>query len=329
MADLPASAPPRRPLSGVIPIAPTTFHDDGSLDLASQRRAVEFLVEAGVDAICINANFSEQFSLTDEERDRLTDVMLEQVAGRVPVIATTSHFSTRVAAERSRRAASAGAAMVMLMPPYHGATLRVGNDAVRAFFAGVAEAIAIPILFQDNPMSGTTVSAEGLAAMARDIPNLRYFKMETADAADKLRTLIRLGGDLIEGPFDGEEGITLIADLDAGATGTMPGGIIPDVFGTIVRRFAAGDRAGAVELYEHWLPLINYENRHCGLHGTKVLMHEAGIISSEAVRAPLAPLSSAIRAGLIDLARRLDAPILRHGGRSADKQARAPLGGQG
>jgi 4-hydroxy-tetrahydrodipicolinate synthase len=87
--------------------------------------------------------------------------------------------------------------------------------------------------------------------------------------------------------------------------------MIPDVLGQVVRLHRSGDQAGARSLYEHWLPLILYENRLCGLRATKVLMLEGGIIASEATRAPLAPLSPPIRGGLVDLARRLDPYILR------------------
>src|SRR5262245_12292151 len=87
---------------GVFPIAPTTFDERGELDLESQRRAIDFVIDSGVDGICILANFSEQFALTDEERERLTGAVLDHVAGRVPIIVTTSHYSSRIAAERSR-----------------------------------------------------------------------------------------------------------------------------------------------------------------------------------------------------------------------------------
>ena len=109
---------------GIFPVVPTTFHEDGRLDLASQKRCLDFMIDSGVDGLCILANFSEQFVLTDEERDQVMRAVLEHVAGRVPVIVTTTHTSTRVCAERSRRAQDMGAAMVMIMPPYHGATFR-------------------------------------------------------------------------------------------------------------------------------------------------------------------------------------------------------------
>lgn len=298
-------------LSGVMPIAPTTFGDDEALDLASQRRAFDFLVDAGVDAVCILANYSEQFSLTDQERDTLQELAFDQVAGRTPIIVTTSHYSARIAAERSLQAERLGARMVMLMPPYHGATLRVDEAAMTRFFESVASAVSIPIMIQDAPMSGTTLTAEYLARLATAIPNVRYAKVESAGAAAKLRQLAELAGDALPGPFDGEESITLIPDLEAGATGTMPSAMIPEVLGDIVRRWHAGDREAATTTWEDWLPMIHYENRQCGLRATKILMKEGGIIASEATRAPFGPVSPAIRAGLVAHARRRDPLILR------------------
>lgn len=298
-------------LAGVMPIAPTIFHDDESLDPDGQRRALDFLVDAGVDAICILANYSEQFALTDAERDLLLDLALEQVAGRVPVIVTTSHYSTRIAIERSRRAQDAGAAMVMLMPPYHGATLRVEEAGLLPFFSAVASAIDIPIMIQDAPMSGTPLPAAAIAQLAREIPSVRYAKVESANAAAKLRVLIDLAGDALPGPFDGEEGITLVPDLEAGATGTMPSGMIPEVLGEVVRLWRDGSQDAAATLWEQWLPMIHFENRQCGLRATKILMKEGRIIGSEATRAPFGPVSPAIREGLIAHARRREPLILR------------------
>ncbi len=298
-------------LTGVFPIAPTPFTADEALDLDGQRRVVDFLIDAGVDGICILANYSEQFSLTDDERDRLADLILDHVGGRVPVIVTTSHFSARVAAERSRRAQDAGAAMVMLLPPYHGATIRAEAEGLLPYFQTVAGAIDIPIMLQDAPISGTPLSAALLARLATEIPLVQYVKVESAFAAAKLRELIRRAGDALPGPFDGEESITLIPDLEAGATGTMPSAMIPEVLGEIVRRWLSGDHDTATTQWEHWLPMIHFENRQCGLRATKILMKEGGIIASETVRAPLLPLDPATRAGLLALARRHDPLVLR------------------
>jgi 2-keto-3-deoxy-L-arabinonate dehydratase len=168
-------------------------------------------------------------------------------------------------------------------------------------------------MIQDAPVAGTALSVPLLARMAREIENIAYFKIEVPRAAAKLRDLIAQGGDSIVGPWDGEEGITLLADLDAGGTGAMTGAGYPDGIRQIVDPHLAGDRETAVAAYNRWLPLINYENRQCGLLAAKVLMQEGGVIRSEMTRHPLAPLDSATRSGLIEAARRLDPMVLRWG----------------
>jgi 4-hydroxy-tetrahydrodipicolinate synthase len=295
----------------VFPVAPTIFDDRGEIDLDGQRRCIDFMIDAGSQGLCILANFSEQFALTDDERDRVMRAVLDHVAGRVPVIATTTHFAARVCAERSRRAQALGAAMVMVMPPYHGATIRVAEPALFEFFRTVSDAIEIPIMIQDAPVSGTTLAAAFLARLARELANVAYFKIEVPQTAAKLRALIELGGDAVEGPWDGEEAITLLADLDAGATGAMTGGGYPDGIRQIIDPFFAGRRADAVAAYQRWLPLINYENRQCGLMAAKALMKQGGVIASDHVRQPLLPLDPRTRSGLVELAAALDPLVLR------------------
>ena len=296
---------------GVFPVVPTTFDEQGGLDLASQKRCVDFMIDAGATGLCILANFSEQFVLGDDERETLTRTLLEHVAGRVPVIVTTTHFSTAICAARSRRAQDQGAAMVMVMPPYHGATIRVSEAQQFGFFSQLSDAIAIPIMIQDAPVSGTPLPAAFLARMAREIEHVSYFKIETAGAANKLRELIALGGKAIEGPWDGEEAITLLADLDAGATGAMTGGAYPDGIRLIVDAYAAGDREAAVAHYGRWLPLINFENRQGGILTAKALMKAGGVIDCDAPRHPFPTMHPATRAELLDAAKRLDPLVLR------------------
>ena len=302
-----------RPYTGVFPVAPTPFTATGELDLEGQRRVLDCMIDQGIDGICVLANYSEQFLLTDHERDTLTDLCLSHVAGRRPVIVTCSHFSTQIAAERGRKAAAAGARMLMLMPPYHGAGLRTDENGIFEHFARVADATSIPIMVQDAPLSGVHLSVPFLVRLAREIPLVRYFKIEVPGAAGKLRNLRQAGGDAIEGPFDGDESITLMADLDAGATGTMPSALLPDLIKPVLAHHRAGRRPEAAAAYARILPLINYENRQCGLRAAKTVMAEGGVIGSDAVRHPLEPLHPATRAGLLEIARELEPLALRWG----------------
>ena len=306
-------APKHARYQGVFPVVPTTFTESGELDIPSQLRCVDFMIDAGSTGLCILANFSEQFVLSDEDRETLASAILKHVAGRVPVIVTTTHFGTQVCAARSQRAQAMGASMVMVMPPYHGATIRVSEEKIVEFYSKLSDAIDIPIMIQDAPVSGTPLPVALLARMARDIEHVAYFKIETAGAASKLRELIRLGGDAIEGPWDGEEAITLLPDLEAGATGAMTGGAYPDGIRQIMDAWQVGNKALAANMYAKWLPLINYENRQGGILTAKALMKAGGVIACEAPRHPFPAMHPAVRSGLLETAKRLDPLVLRWG----------------
>lgn len=298
--------------SGIWPVAPSIFHADGTLDLPGQRRALDCMIDQGVDGICILANYSEQFVLSDEEREVLTRDCLEHVAGRVPVIVTISHYATPIAVARARLARDCGAAMVMIMPPYHGATLRGTPEQTFEQFRAVGE-VGLPVMVQDAPMSGVDLPVPLLVRMAQEIDAVKLFKIECAGAAAKLRALIAAGGDAIEGPFDGEEGITLLADLEAGATGTMTSAMIPDQIKPVLAHWAAGDRAAASAAYARVLPAVNHENRQCGFRAAKAAMLAGGVIASDFCRHPIPALAEPARAMLLDLLAPLDPVVLRWG----------------
>ena len=199
----------------------------------------------------------------------------------------------------------------MLMPPYHGATLRAGEAQVIEHFSAVAEAGGVPVMIQDAPLSGDELSVPLLVRLAKEVPLVGYFKIEMPMTAAKLRSLIEAGGDAIAGPFDGEESITLLADLEAGATGTMPSALLPDLIKPILESHREGNIDNANAQYNRILPLINFENRQCGLRACKAVMKEGGVIGSDAVRHPLTPLHPATRTELIRLASDLDPMVLK------------------
>jgi 4-hydroxy-tetrahydrodipicolinate synthase len=91
----------------------------------------------------------------------------------------------------------------------------------------------------------------------------------------------------------------------------MSSAMIPDKLGQIVHKFLAGERASAEEIWEEMLPLIQFENRQCGLRATKILMEAGGILQSGRTRSPLNVVHSETRRQLVELAKRKDALILR------------------
>ena len=298
--------------TGIWPVAPTPFNDDGSLDLEGMKRVLDCIIDQGADGICILANFSEQFLLADDEREVLTKLCLEHIAGRVPVIVTISHFATQIAKARAVQAKELGADIVMMMAPYHGALLKGNAKQTFDQFSQVGEA-GIPIMVQDAPLSGVELPVPLLVKMAQEIDMVKLFKIECPRAANKLRDLIAQGGDAIEAPFDGEEAITLLADLDAGCKGSMTSGMIVDKIKPVITHFHDGDIEASTAAYQKVAMAINHENRQCGWQSCKVAMVEGGVIKSDFCRHPIDPLHPAIKSRLIDLLKPLDPIVLNWG----------------
>ena len=298
-------------LAGIYPILVTTFHEDGSLDIASQLKLTDFLLEQGAHGLGLFGNASEGYALEASERIELMRAIAKHVGGRVPLVASSGATGTRSAVELSKQLAGLGADALMVLPPFF---LKTDGDGLMHYFNEISNAAPIPIMVQDAPLlTQVAMPPALLARMAREIEQLSYFKIETAGAASKLRELIRLGGDAVEGPWDGEEAITLLPDLDAGATGAMTGGAYPDGIRPIIEAHRAGDRDKAYALYQQWLPLINYENRQSGILTAKALMREGGVIACEAPRHPFPEMHPDVRKGLIETAQRLDPLVLRWG----------------
>ncbi|MCY3674320.1 MAG: dihydrodipicolinate synthase family protein [Rhodobacteraceae bacterium] len=297
---------------GIWPVVPTVFDDQGNLDLEGQKRTLDFLIDQKVDGACILANYSEQFSLSDDERNLLQKVCINHVAGRMPLIVTISHFSTKIACERAKSALAEGASIVMAMPPYHGALLKGSPNQILDHFKEMGD-VGIPIMLQDAPLSGVSLPVPLLAELAKNIEMLQLFKIESTGAAEKIHNLLKLADQHIEGPFDGEEGITLYADLEAGATGSMTSALIPDLVRPVITSFLTGSKSTAREQYGAVLPIINHENRQCGFRATKEAMVEGGIIKSSYCRHPIERLRPQARDMLMELLKIHDPAVLSWG----------------
>lgn len=297
---------------GIWPVAPTPFSADGVVDYKGMIRVLDCMIDQGVDGICILANFSEQFLISDAEREQLTRVCLEHAGERIPLIVTISHFATDIAVTRAKFAKQLGAEAVMMMAPYHGALLKGTAEQTYEQLARVGD-VGIPIMIQDAPLSGVDLPVDFLIRVAKTIDMVKMFKIECAGAAAKLRVLVDEGGAAIEAPFDGEEAITLLADLDAGARGSMTSALIPDLIRPVIFAHMEGRRDEAVEGYSRLLPVINHENRQCGFRAAKEAMVEGGVIKSAFCRHPIAPLHPQTRQALIELMAPHDPVVLRWG----------------
>ncbi len=290
---------------GMWPVAPTPFHENGEVDYEGMNRVIDCMVDQKVEGICILANYSEQFLISDEEREKLTKLCMKKIDGRVKTIVTVSHFATDIIRPRAELAKSLGADIIMMMPPYHGALLKGNPDQIYEQFNEISK-VGIPIMIQDAPLSGIELSIPLLTKMINEIEYLTCFKIESANAALKIRALIKNCSEKLDAPFDGEESITLYADLEAGISGSMSSALLPEKIAPVIDYFWNNEKDKAEEVYNSILPLINFENRQCGFRATKTVMKEGGVIKSDFCRDPIKPLDQDTKNLLLNFAKRYD-----------------------
>jgi 4-hydroxy-tetrahydrodipicolinate synthase len=286
-----------RPVRGLVPIVATPFNVEGRLDEESLRREVDYLVEAGVDGLTVFGVAGEFYAVSDAERLRGVRVVVEQARGRVPVIAGTGHTGTEVAIELSVAAEAAGADAVMLIMPFF-----LRPDAAGAFehCRRVAAAIRIPVMIQDQPhTTGVVLPVPLLVRMHREIPNVTLAKVETPSPVGKIAALVETAGPglLVLG---GLAGSFLLEELAAGARGTMPAALMPEVYAAILRAHASGDPALARRIYHRYSPLIRITNQPgLGPRLVKEVLRLAGIVTTSYVRGPAPELDAPTREGLL------------------------------
>ncbi|MDC1054005.1 dihydrodipicolinate synthase family protein [Alphaproteobacteria bacterium] len=290
--------------NGMWPVAPTPFHNNGEVDYDGMERVLDCIVDQQVQGICILANYSEQFLLSDEEREKLTKLCMKKIDGRVKTIVTVSHFATDIVKPRAELAKSLGADIIMMLPPYHGQLK--GNEAqIYEQFEEISK-VKIPIMVQDAPLSGIELTVPLLTKMINEIEYLTCFKIESTQAASKIRALIKNCESKLDAPFDGEESITLYADLEAGISGSMSSALLTEKIAPVIDYFLNNEKEKAEDAYNYILPLINFENRQCGFRGTKTVMKEGGVIKSDFCRHPIKPLYTETKKLLFNFAKKYD-----------------------
>lgn len=286
-------------LRGVVPIVPTPFHADGTLDLPGLRRVVDYLVGAGVHGLAVLGVASEVYALTDAERLQVAETAVAQAGGRLPVVAGCSHASGQAAATTARELAAAGADVLMVMPPHF---VKPSPPALLEYYALVAGAVDVPLMIQDNPgWTGVEIPVDLYGKLAR-VDGIEYAKVEVPHPPTKMRAvpdgLTLLGG---------LAGNWLLEELAAGSQGTMPASLMPQIYVRVWDLWQAGDHAGARALFHRYHPAIRVSaQQSVGFAMVKHLLWRLGVLESPTVRNPLAQLSAADEADLDAVVEELD-----------------------
>jgi 2-keto-3-deoxy-L-arabinonate dehydratase len=276
-------------LRGCIPILVTPFADDGSLDLASLEREVDWVIAEGAAGVGCVAIASEGYKFTEDERDAVIQSTVRHVAGRLPVVASADGPGEEPAVARAQRAARLGADALMVLPP---SFVKPGPDALVSYYSRVAEAAGIAIMLQDAPqLTGVPMSPSLWARMADAIPGLRYIKAEGMPQGATISETRRLCGERL-GLFCGWGGLSLLDALERGAIGNMPAPNFTRFFADVQRLWESGDHEAAERLFDRGVPFVMWTMQSIDHSVTtaKTELHRRGIITSPRLRQPAAHL---------------------------------------
>src|SRR4029077_6470723 len=197
------------------------------------RRVIDLFIGAGVNGVTALGVTGEVARLEDSERRRVLEVVVDQVKGRVGVVAGTTAEGTRTCIAYSRHAREAGATAVMVSPPR---MLKLNSEAVVRHYTALADAVDIEIVVQDYPpISGFAMEPWLLARVAREIPRARTIKLEDPPTPFKTSRILEQAARLQGRLFGGLGGVFLLEELMAGATGAMTGFAYPEILVQIVR----------------------------------------------------------------------------------------------
>jgi 4-hydroxy-tetrahydrodipicolinate synthase len=178
---------------GVIAAIPTPFDEHDEIDESALRQLIDFLVKNGIHGIMTTGGNGEFPHLLSEERKRILEIVVEHVAGRVPVIACTSSCGTKETIMLSEHAKRSGADAIIIVPPYY---FKLSEDSILDHFREIASAVDLPIVVYNNPeYTGNNISPNLMARLA-DIPGIVGLKQSNYDISQTLE-IIRLVGDRI------------------------------------------------------------------------------------------------------------------------------------
>src|SRR5258708_11010690 len=215
------------PFEGVYSIIPTAFTDSGDFDEASQRRVVDLFIDKGANGLTALGVTGEVARLEEPERAKVLEVVVNQAAGRVPVIAGTSVDGTRTCIAYTRQAKDLGASAVMVSPPR---MPKLSSAPVLAHYKALADAVDLPIIVQDYPpIAGFAMEPALLARIAKEIPAARTIKLEDPPTPFKTARILEAAGDTKVQIFGGLGGVFLLEELISGATGPMTGFAFPQI----------------------------------------------------------------------------------------------------
>jgi 4-hydroxy-tetrahydrodipicolinate synthase len=268
---------------GVHIIAQTPFAEDGALDLASIDTLTDFYFRHGADGLVVLGVSGEAGKLGAEEALTVASRFVQRAKGH-PVVVGVSNPSLAALAELTAKVMDLGAAGVMIAPPNG---LRTEEE-LHGYFDAVFRRIGnVPVVLQDFPFTtGVWMSVPSMLRLIEAFPQIQVIKEEDIPSPAKI-TKLRAVQKRRVAILTGNNALYLPTEMDHGADGPMSGFSHPEMLSQVYRLHVAGQREAARDVFDRYLPLLNYEGQgFWGVAARKEVLRRRGAIRSAAMRQP-------------------------------------------
>ena len=271
------------PLQGIVTVLNTPYTTDNRIDFSALRKNVYYALEAGVAGFLVPAMASEVYKLTETERIEMVNAVLNEVNGKVPIIAgageTDLGKNKRIISEYIRL----GCKNVLFQIPFHNQTQ------FRNHFYELAVKEPEMIMLQDWDATGYGLPDELILELFETVEAFRCLKVETVPAGVKYSRILELtNGQLnVSGGWAVSQ---MIEGLKRGVHAFMPTGM-HRIYTEIYRLWKSGKESEAEQLFQQILPVLTFSNQHLdiSIHFFKRLLFRQGIYPTDLVREPVLP----------------------------------------
>jgi dihydrodipicolinate synthase/N-acetylneuraminate lyase len=275
-------------LAGILPVLPTPFTPEGEVDLALMPAIVKFAIKSGVHGVVFPGFASEVEHLTDVERQALLALVVESVAGAIPIVAGASAGTADEAIAHAQAAAELGVNWVMIQPP-----TSIGTTAQELipFFKSITKQLPdVRIVLQNAPLPrGSNLSPQSLLDLVKAIPQIAYIKEETLPAGPAISMLVAQSPQHLLGVIGGGGARYILDEYERGACAAMPAIELADLHVELDIAWRSGDKVKARDFYIRTLPLLTLQAVY-RMRLTKHTLMRRGIVQNAIVRSPTAEL---------------------------------------
>lgn len=279
----------------------TPFTTEGAVDYTSLKRLVEYQINHGADFLCILATTAEAPCLTHDEKERITRLIVEVVAGRIPILKYCGGNNTTAVIEEMRTTDWSGIDGILSICPYYN---KPSQEGLYQHFRAISEASPLPIVLYNVPgRTGVNMKASTTLRLARDCENIVAIK-EAAGSLEQVDEIIYNkpdGFDVISG--DDALTFSMVASGAAGVISVI-GNALPKEFSRMIRLEFRGEYEPARKIHHMFTELYSLLFVDGNPAGVKALLNDMGFIENQ-LRLPLVPTKIETKQKMADILKRL------------------------